>query len=382
MQTPSDEVLTVTPTDMDFSWHEGRKQFLVQSKYRMPWQIDSTFSAQWVHIKDSANKMYIEVDENLSGMERTSIVEIVTADHKYKKVISVSQATLDAASLEVSVDTITLYTNAQAVGFTITADGEWHIDNLPDWVQINRTDTIEQQISLEAIQTSFNAQRDTRSQLVSLVYRKKKKDLLIRQWGNVEAHINSGAGMLQSILTENNLLETIETLTLNGVMEYSDFEWIHLIKKLRVLDLSAIELSDGRIDLPAFALKDCAILDRVVVPSAIKTISKGLFMDSPKLRQINIPDSVAVIEEMAFSGCQNLGSLALPKMLTMIEAGAFGRCSLKNLTLNCDTPPALGELVFDAEAFDICIVSVPKGSLEQYKADEVWGQFKQLVEHD
>lgn len=380
-ESGDDEVLKVTPTDMHFTAREGEKSFMVLTKYKMAWQIDSTFSEGWVHIKEGeGNKMLVLVDANLSGLERTSIIEVATVDKKHKKVISITQITDEALVLEVSADTINLYTNPEKQHLTVTADGEWHMDSIPEWISIQKIDSVGQKTVFEIVQSSANSGRDLRSHLISILHGQDKTEVLIRQWGTIDAHIYNNSGQLISILAQDNLSESIETLTLTGAVSLSDLEVIKTIKNLRKADLSGIQLSDGSSDLPPFALKENLSLEEINIPVSVKVISRGLFMGSPQLREVNVAEGVAVIEEIAFSGCHNLSVLKLPKSLSKIETGAFKDSFLKELVLAGEAPPTMGDDVFNESLFETCVISIPKGSLDVYRASKGWDRFINYME--
>ena len=382
-ETETNDVLNVTPTEMTFSANEGEKPFRVDSRLRIPWQIDSTLSAEWLHVRtNDKNEMFVVVDKNLSGVKRSSIVEVTTVNHKYQKVITVVQVTKDASLVETSKDTVTLYTNRYPIQFTVTADGEWHFDLLPDWISIQRVDSVDDKTAVEVVQQSLNASSDMRSQLILVSFGLDTKPILIQQWGNIDAHIYSEGQQLQSILSQDGLFHTIEMLTLEGGVDYSDFEVLHRIEKLRVLDLKNIDISDGQTNLPAFALKANPSLEEVTMPKGTTTLSHGLFMDCSMLHKVNLSDKVTVIEELVFAGCRSLVSLRLPKSLTNINAEAFKGCFVKELILESETPPKLGETVFDETTFETCILTVPKGSIEAYKAERDWMRFLNMKEAD
>lgn len=333
-------------------------------------------------MREVDHKLVVAVDRNLSGIDRTSILEVTTADKKHKKVISITQTTSEAKSLEVSEDTITLYTNPKPIRLTISADGEWHLDSIPEWINVQKVDSLNNKAVLDIVQTSINAGLGMRSYLLPIVHGQEKNEILIRQWGNVDAHIYSNSGKLFSTLSEDHLSETIETLILSGVVDFGDFDALRTIQKLRILNLAKIELFDGQPNLPAFALKENLSLEKVTISANMTKISKGLFMDSPKLHEVNIPEGITVVEEMAFSGCKSLAVMNLPKSLASIETGAFAGCSLAELVLGSDSPPTLGSDVFSEAVFESCVVLVPKGSLGKYKESKEWSRFMNIKERE
>ena len=89
----------------------------------------------------------------------------------------------------------------------------------------------------------------------------------------------------------------------------------------------------------------------------------------------------------AFKGCTNLASVTLPKSVTFIGNNAFGGCvNLKAIYNYATEPIGLGENispesshVFEGIDKDLCILYVPKNSVEKYQAAEGWKEFKQIM---
>lgn len=65
----------------------------------------------------------------------------------------------------------------------------------------------------------------------------------------------------------------------------------------------------------------------VAVPSGVKSICFGAFMDHPEIESITIPEGVITIEECAFYGCSALKNIHLPESAVRIERLAFGGCT-------------------------------------------------------
>lgn len=89
-------------------------------------------------------------------------------------------------------------------------------------------------------------------------------------------------------------------------------------------------------------------------------IASGTFKDNKNLTSITIPSSINSIGDAAFSGCENL----------------------KEITVYVDEPIALGSngvSVFEGVNFETCTLYVPEASIDKYKADEIWGQFKNIL---
>ncbi|MBO4719246.1 MAG: leucine-rich repeat protein [Prevotella sp.] len=91
-------------------------------------------------------------------------------------------------------------------------------------------------------------------------------------------------------------------------------------------------------------------------------IASGTFKGNKRLTSITIPASVSSIGEAAFSGCVNL----------------------KEISVNIDDPINLGPngaSVFEGIDLEKCVLYVPEASIDKYKADEIWGKFKNILSH-
>ena len=75
------------------------------------------------------------------------------------------------------------------------------------------------------------------------------------------------------------------------------------------------------------AFADAPDLQTVTLPSSLKRISVGMFLNCKQLIGVNIPDNVEMIEKQAFAGCSALTSFEIPASVSDIEETAWMGCT-------------------------------------------------------
>ena len=101
----------------------------------------------------------------------------------------------------------------------------------------------------------------------------------------------------------------------------------------------------------------------------VTEISEGAFQNNTGLKEVTIPASITSIGAKAFAGCKNLQAITIniivPINLAVVGARGFTR--------------AIGDDVFEGVDKENCILYVPEGSVDQYKAAPVWKEFKHIL---
>ncbi len=111
---------------------------------------------------------------------------------------------------------------------------------------------------------------------------------------------------------------------------------------------------------------------------ALQRIGNWAFYNCHQLQELNIPEGVTEIGDAAFYGCTYLEDLVLPSSLQTIGDNCFSLCSkLERIIVNAAVPPVIEAKTF-YEVNRSIPVYVPKGSLEAYKADAYWSEFRLL----
>ena len=102
----------------------------------------------------------------------------------------------------------------------------------------------------------------------------------------------------------------------------------------------------------------------------VTEIGEGVFQNNTNLTEVKIPASITSIGANAFAGCKNLQAITIniivPINLSIISARGLTRTESSNP-------------VFEGVDMDKCILYVPEGSVDAYKAAPVWKDFKNIV---
>jgi len=108
--------------------------------------------------------------------------------------------------------------------------------------------------------------------------------------------------------------------------------------------------------------------------------SKTVLIEYPSSKidtSYTIPNGVTNIEDDAFFSCKNLISVTIPDSVTKIGNRAFMDCTqLKNIYLQKETPPTIGDFTFGEE--NVCMLHVPIGSKSKYENADGWKEFKNI----
>lgn len=89
----------------------------------------------------------------------------------------------------------------------------------------------------------------------------------------------------------------------------------------------------------------CKQLKSIKLPSTLKRIEAGTFLNCVSLENLNLPDSVEIIGSQAFENCKKIESIILPNSLKKINNRAFAGSSIKDITIPASVE-YIGEKVF------------------------------------
>lgn len=157
-----------------------------------------------------------------------------------------------------------------------------------------------------------------------------------------------------------------ETMPANDVVVTGSFSVI-VIKEdtgeFTATSGSTAELSNDNNVIGEYEIPETVTHDGVTY--TVTSIGNEAFKDNTNLTDVTIPSTITSIGESAFAGCSNL----------------------KSITVNSTTPIVFpsasrtrgGSSVFEGVDKTTCILYVPEGSVEAYKAAPVWGEFTNIL---
>ena len=93
-------------------------------------------------------------------------------------------------------------------------------------------------------------------------------------------------------------------------------------------EVSEVVIPEGVNEIADNCFAGCSALEIVKLPSTLKKIGDGAFIDCKALESIVIPEGVSEIADNCFAGCTALESVNLPSTLKKIGIRAFADCRL------------------------------------------------------
>lgn len=119
-------------------------------------------------------------------------------------------------------------------------------------------------------------------------------------------------------------------------------------------------------------------LTSLVMPNTVVSIGYGAFRNSTGLKSIKLSNSLKSIVGYAFFNTA-ITTISIPASVTSINPYAFGQNSLTSVICDGVTPLTINAGVFYNVNQSICSLTVPAGSVDAYKAADVWKNFNPIT---
>lgn len=154
-------------------------------------------------------------------------------------------------------------------------------------------------------------------------------------------------------------------------------------------------------ELPERAFADAANLTGIKLPGDMTIIGRSAFAGCTALKEVTIPITVEEIQGRAFYNCTEMEQITISPLSNLKALGAMAlatRSKLKSIYLPASLEKMEVEALLGLKASEIhlrwneppivkvipntedCILFVPNGTLETYKATNNWNRFSNIVE--
>lgn len=150
--------------------------------------------------------------------------------------------------------------------------------------------------------------------------------------------------------------------------------------------LETININGSTKSIKRSAFGYCENLSSVTLGNEIEFIGNRAFA-SAAIRDIVFPNSLRDIDEEAFYNCVNLKNITIGNNIKTIGKGAFnsgyaGSMDLDSIKISSMVPPVIYESSFSSKTYLDGVVQVPTKSVDDYKANEEWKNFWNIVGFD
>lgn len=169
-------------------------------------------------------------------------------------------------------------------------------------------------------------------------------------------------------------------------MIYSSFSECYNLK-------GTVTIPEGVIRIGDYAFEGCSKIEAVVFPSTLEdsdspapgpnknAICAHAFDGCSSLKAITIPSCVTTLRDATFQNCKSLKEIRIPASVTRIGSMVFGNCdNIKELEVESAIPPTASYQAFYGMDKENCVLKVPAGSRDAYKAADEWCEFINVTE--
>jgi len=144
--------------------------------------------------------------------------------------------------------------------------------------------------------------------------------------------------------------------------------------------LTSVTIPNSVTYIGSYAFKECSSLTSIIIPNKVTVINSYVFKECTSLSTILIPNGVTSIGKGSFEGCSHLTIVSINKDILEIDNRAFANCTaLTNVYCFAEDIPNTAEDAFEESNIQNATLRVPAVSLDAYKAEMPWSNFKKKV---
>ncbi len=150
----------------------------------------------------------------------------------------------------------------------------------------------------------------------------------------------------------------------------------------KCIALTSVTIPNSVTSIESAAFASCEALTSITIPNSVTSIEPETFNSCKALTSFTIPNSVTSIGERAFINCIKLESVTIGYGVTSIGCTPFAYCSaLTKLSIKALTPPDIPcDLFNNVTLNSSCVLEVPFGSKNLYRASYYWNYFTTINE--
>lgn len=135
-------------------------------------------------------------------------------------------------------------------------------------------------------------------------------------------------------------------------------------------NLETVKIGKNVTSIGAKAFYKCAGLEKITIPSKVKTIGTSAFYGCTKLKSVKLGKNLTSIGAKAFYNCKKLPKITIPSKVNYIGKQAFGKCKvLKTITIKTKklTDSNVKSKAFKG-IYSKATFKVPKSKYKAYKS--------------
>ena len=138
---------------------------------------------------------------------------------------------------------------------------------------------------------------------------------------NDETQVNENQGITYSVDDEN------KTLTISGTGEMENYDSNTPPLSSYRNSVTKIVIKDGVTSLGEYAFYNFIALEKIEIPSSVKSIGYECFSKCESLKEITLPKSLTSLKPSTFYGCTSLEKIEIPSSVKSIGYECFSNCT-------------------------------------------------------